>query len=614
MRLSDEIMRRPAQQARKPKVDIRLPLVRDGALPPLRSSQHALRDELSVSEIVHAATGVANRPGAFLIGGGDPLRRSDLLEVLQELTRIRPAALGLYSAGRGVTTAVVQRLQAAGVQRMQIPFHCARQDGHDWLVAQTGALKTAHRAIRACVAVGMPVTAETIITRPTMLHLAETVDVLTRLGVRALRARRVTADETGLVEFVPLSARLELLEKSLEQAATIALERRAILTLHDLPLCVAPRLRPLFAPPDCEIVVLPDGSVQSRADTELGCALCPGLPHCAGAPPDYVSRFGWEELINPLSAAARISESVTDQQRIPTSAPMAFTWRGPHRLRCEACAQTEHEQSIAQPPYESTRVVRARLVEAARYRPSVLRLVGADLLAHPQAAALLYDAVRLFTHVEVAGEASAIVDYTDLDLRRLKELRRIDVALFGPDAATHDAHCGIPGAFAATLRGIERVRGQTQIPVGAYALLHDARWVPAFAEGWSRGGFPGAPRFRLSPRGSSLEELVQCARVLPPGPARTALLAVLPQCLVEPDGLASERNGESAAAMSPTTAQQRIHSGRSLPYQPCGSDPIGAFEMCHQDVGTCARIGCAGTAVGWQSRARSQQWSSSNSI
>ena len=169
------------------------------------------------------------------------------------------------------------------------------------------------------------------------------------------------------------------------------------------------------------------------------------------------------------------------------------------------------------PPPESTRVVRARLVEAARYRPSVLRLVGADLLAHPQAALLIYDAVRLFPHVEVAGEASAVVDWSDLDLRRLKDLRRLDVALYGPDAATHDAHCGIPGAFAAMLRGVERVRAETTIAVGAYAIVHEARWIPAFAAAWSSGDLPGAPRFRLSARGSSVEELVQCAQALPPG-------------------------------------------------------------------------------------------------
>src|SRR5205823_5281 len=172
---------------------------------------------------------------------------------------------------------------------------------------------------------------------------------------------------------------------------------------------------------------------------------------------------------------------VAAQQDTRPSGTMLFAWRGPRRVRCDACAD---EQPSAGP--ESTRVVRARLVDAARYRPAVLRLVGAELLAHPAAAALLYDAVRLFPRVACAGEASAVVRWTDVDLRRLKELQRVDVALYGPDAASHDAHCGIPGSFAATLRGVERLR-EHAIAVDAYAIVHDARSVPLFAGAWSRG-------------------------------------------------------------------------------------------------------------------------------
>ena len=150
------------------------------------------------------------------------------------------------------------------------------------------------------------------------------------------------------------------------------------------------------------------------------------------------------------------------------------------------------------PDASSTRVVRARLVDAARYRPAVLRLAGAELLAHPAAAALLYDAVRLFPRVACAGEASAVVRWTDVDLRRLKELQRVDVALYGPDAASHDAHCGIPGSFAATLRGVERLR-EHAIAVDAYAIVHDARSVPLFAGAWSRGSSVCMKTSRSSP-------------------------------------------------------------------------------------------------------------------
>jgi hypothetical protein len=243
------------------------------------------------------------------------------------------------------------------------------------------------------------------------------------------------------------------------------------------------------------------------------------------------------------------------------------------------------------------------LVDAARHRPAVLRLVGAELLAHPSAAALLYDAVRLFPRVECAGEASAVVGWTDVDMRRLKELHRIDVALYGPDATSHDAHCGIPGSFAATLRGVDRLREQTSIAVGAYAIVHDARSVRLFADAWSRGELPGTPRFRLAARGSSLDELVECARGLPPGATRSALLAVLPHCLREEDGV----DGASVDSAEPVGSQFGVAFGRRVECVPCGSDPVGAFASCH-DGNACAVIGCPGTALGWQRNARAERW------
>ncbi len=604
MRSNDERTQHPARQARKPEVDLRLTLVAGGPVLPWRADASAGRNELPSSEIIRAAQAVGTRPGAFLIGGGDPLRRSDARELLTELARLRPGNLGVHTLGEGLTTAVAKRLRSVGVQRVQIPFHCARQDAHDWLVGQAGALKTAHRAIRACLDADLPVAADIVLTRPTMPHLAETVEVLARVGVRAMCVRRLTASDAKGPEFVPLSPRLELLEESLEEAAAAALQRRVRLILRDLPLCAAPRLRPLFATPGSEVWVMQDGTATTRAEAGTGCANCPGSPQCAGAPADYVARFGWEELIDPQATAVRLRESVEDQQAVRTSEPMVFTWRGPHRVRCEACAEGTDDRTKAPQPHESTRAVRARMVQAARFRPSVLRLVGADLLAHPQAALLIYDAVRLFPQVEVAGEASAVVDWSDLDLRRVKDLRRIDVAFYGPDAPTHDAHCGIPGAFSATLRAVENLRKQAKVPVGAYAILHDTRPVAAFAEAWSRGDLPGEPRFRLSARGASLDELLHSARALPPGPTRAALMAVLPQCLCEQEGL----GGEHRSSVNEPAPQQSVQFGRSVPYRPCGSDPIGAFETCRDGAEPCATPGCPGTAVGWQSSVRSKRW------
>ena len=138
-------------------IDLRVSLVRGPARLPWRAGTADARDELPASDVLRAARAAAGRPGAFLVGGGDPLRRADLSTLLHDLSGLRPENVGLSTAGAGVTSAAIDRLRSAGVQRLTVPFHCARRDAHDWLVGQPGALRTALRAIRTCVDAGMPV-------------------------------------------------------------------------------------------------------------------------------------------------------------------------------------------------------------------------------------------------------------------------------------------------------------------------------------------------------------------------------------------------------------------------------------------------------------------------
>ncbi len=428
---SEKRGRGPASSASPRRIDLRLSLVRGSARLPWRGGAET-GDDLPASEILRVAGAVAGRPGAFLIGGGDPLRRADLQALLRDLAALRPDDLGLCTTGAGLTSAVIARLRSHGVQRLSIPFHCARRDAHDWLVGQPGALRAALHAIRTAVDAGMPVEAEVVVTRPTMPHLAETIDVLLRAGVRTISVRRLTTLDADARELIVLAPRLSLLGDDLERAATIALQRRARLVIRDFPVCVAPRLQRLFARTDAEIWLTSEGVVDARTAPGPGCPSCPGAPRCAGAPSDYVARFGWEELADPAPITERVRENVAAQQNVRPSGTMVLAWRGPRRVRCDECADGGSATGGLQPTGpESTRVVRARLVEAARFRPAVLRLVGAEILAHPHAGALLYDAVRLFPHVECAGEGSAVVKWSELDLRRLKDLRRVDVALYG---------------------------------------------------------------------------------------------------------------------------------------------------------------------------------------
>ncbi|MBX3025693.1 hypothetical protein KF840_12370 [bacterium] len=602
MRRPDESPLRARAAGRTPRIDLLLALIRREGTLPWRVDRAV--DERPASEVLAAAQASSAQPGTLVLLGGDPLGRADIWELLAATAALRADGVDLWTSGQSLSAATVPRLRAAGVRRVHIPFHCARQDAHDWLVGQASALKAAHRAIRACVEGELPVVAEVVLTRPTAAHLAETIEVLARLGVRAVSVRRLTQADAPGPQFVTLSPRLALLEPSLEHAAAVALERRVRLVLRELPLCAAPRLRPLLAPPGSERWIGADDTPAAPAAGAPGCPSCPGAPYCAGAPLDYTQRFGWEEFLGRDDTAARIAESVAAQRAGAPSPPMVFDWEAPARLACASCGDAPAGAGAAP---ESTRAVRARMVAAARHRPTALRVVGADVLAHPEAAKLLYDAVRLFPRVEVAGEASAVAEWSDVDLRRLRDVQRFDVALYGPDAAAHDAHCGIAGGFAATIRAAQRLRAKANLRVGAYAILHDASPVAAYAAAWADGQLPGEPRFRLAASGGSLDELVDAARALPAGRTRQALLAVLPRCLTAAAGLAADAVSADAAA----APQQRMQFGKSVPYAPGGSDPLGPFAPCPAGGRGCGIAGCPGLAIGWHSTARSQRWGSS---
>src|SRR3954465_2000140 len=117
MRTNDETPRRTGQRPRTGTVvDLRLPLVRSGATLSWRHEPTAVRHDLPLAEILHTAAAVSV-PGAFLLTGGDPLRRTDLWELLTELARLRPAQLGLCTSGLGLTKTLAQRLRGVGVQR-----------------------------------------------------------------------------------------------------------------------------------------------------------------------------------------------------------------------------------------------------------------------------------------------------------------------------------------------------------------------------------------------------------------------------------------------------------------------------------------------------------------
>lgn len=590
-------------------------------------------EDPTLAQVVAAAAPHLDADG-WLLGGGEPTLRPDLPALVGALADAGAPRLGLITDGLllanpGVAAALVAR----GLKRVRIRLHSSQADAHDWLEGQRGGWRRAVKAVRACAAAGLETEIACTITRPTVPHLEETVELFARLGVKGVFFRRPVA--RGSEHDIGVAPRWAELGPHLEAAVQTGVRRGMRMIVHGFPTCMSPALAPYFLPVGSVVHALPVEApwpfLRPRVEAPTsapGCPRCPGPPACAGPGIDYVERFGRDEVDSldaprsnpgkvpptPLAGgdvrppprdgrvpptrvefpqiAARLpslgGDPLVMYARQPVGSMLRFVFVAPSRV---GVPHLGDRPGPAAP--ETTRRARIRLVKAAQHGVKRLRIASAGSLAHPEAGALLREATRLeFDIIEVAGEASALDDMTDIQLRRLRGLTRLDVALYGPDADTHDAVMGRPGAFDATMRGLDRLG--TLVPnirIGAYAILDGPAHLRAFAEAWDFGDLPGDPQFRLSPGGGDLDALAAAAAELSEGPARDAIASVLPVALLPRSGV---RPAEQA-----TAAWGDLPSALAAP---SGSDRFGCYTYRPPSADEAVVDACPGYAAGWRSK------------
>jgi len=615
-------------------------LLRRASTPPDPLADPALEALLALAQ--RASTDVP-----LWLTGGEPCLRADLPTLV---ARLREAGfrVGLVSDGQSLSRpGALEALREAGLERLRLALHSSRADAHDWLVGKPGACRAVLRTARRGLEAGFTVELAATLTRPTAPHLAEWVQLVARLGAHGAHLTRWTIPTPGHSDAILLSPRLALLEDTLEAAAAAAVAFKLPLTMWELPHCAAPRLRSLHG--RRELLLPADAAFAGFAGPEHSrslCGACSTHPDCPGAPSDYLERFGAAEFMSeqpreraggvatavpPDSAAPVVADSELAEP-VPPPAPRAgrspatrvrfgreqaarstlqgdpiggvppgpvpavvrLGWGSAGRAACPSCGD-------AGQPGRSARDNRRLLVLAAQQGSRALRIASADAFSHPEARSLLPDATQLsFERVEVAGEAGALAGWRDDELAKLKRFQRVRAALYGPDARAHDQHMGCEGAFDATLQGLARLGQKARVEVGCYGVLHDHADVSGYAEAWQAGRLPGAPAFRLSAAGGSLRELANAAAALPEGPARAALAAVLPACLLpRTEAVAGAEAAGSAigrlpAVLAGVVAPAVAEAGEA----PSGSDPLGEFLPCRCGPELAAR--CPGRAVGWE--------------
>lgn len=335
------------------------------------------------------------------VGGGEPTLRADLPALLQGLgDRLQGLATDGWALGRPQTVA---HLQAAGLGAVRIPFHSANAAAHDWLAGTPGAWKRAWQALRTCVAAGLAVDAEVVLTRPTLLHLDDTLGLLARLELNAIVVRPLDGETP---DYPAVAARQGLTRVPLERAVAIARDAGRSVFLEGFPAC--------------GVGVLDDLRVRGRPLPGQPCGQCPGPPDCHGVPHAYLAAFGWQDVPAPATRADVVTVAIR--------------------------------------PDEETRTVRHRLVQAAATGAPILRLLG---LERPQGPELLAEALALsFDRVEACGLLHSVAAWSPRDRLRLRGLARLDGLWLGADGESHDAAAGTPGAWDAAWGLLAEVAAQ----------------------------------------------------------------------------------------------------------------------------------------------------------
>ncbi len=306
--------------------------------------------------------------GTPVLGGGEPTLGSDLPDLVAAVSEAIGSQWVLATDGLALTQpGPLASLAQRGLTTLRVRLVSARPDAHDWFYGRPGATKAAVRALRTAAAAGITTQIEVPLIRPTVDHLAETLEVAARVSASAVLAVHYDPGRFPRDEQVTLTPRLGLLEQPLTDTAAAALRLGVTFAVADLPQCFLPE-----GVAACRVR-------QSRPTPATPCGPdCPGAPTCVGVPEVYRSLFGSSEL--------------------PAGPPT----------------------DLAEDDFSGTsRQIRMRLVRHGEHATH-LRVTAID---HPDAAALLREALRLgFARVEVAADLAPLAAFSDDELHRLRRL------------------------------------------------------------------------------------------------------------------------------------------------------------------------------------------------
>jgi radical SAM protein len=130
-------------------------------------------DELTDAAAADLLKDVAELGSMLVLTGGDPLKRSDIFELIQHGRGLGVSISITPSITPSLSEQTVFRLRKLGVAAMGVSLDGPTAAVHDTLRGIDGTFELTMRALRWAAAAGLPVQINTTVTRATRPHLAE---------------------------------------------------------------------------------------------------------------------------------------------------------------------------------------------------------------------------------------------------------------------------------------------------------------------------------------------------------------------------------------------------------------------------------------------------------
>ena len=271
---------------------------------------------LSTAAVVDALRrGRALAYDAVSFSGGEPTIRSDLLGLVRAARSLGYSDIKVQSNGLLFAHGPnIDRIVAAGANRFHVSIHTPDASAYDALVRREGAYASMVAGVDALVARRVRFTADVILNTDTYRKLPDAVRWLHARGVRSVDLWFVSLTDGNRDNVASMPRMTETLPQVHEALAFARTHDMHARSLH-IPRCllgddVAHAWDPAAGG---VMVVTPDATFTLESSKLAGhthVPACDGCVHrvvCAGVRPDYLERFGDEEIARARGQGAQIA-------------------------------------------------------------------------------------------------------------------------------------------------------------------------------------------------------------------------------------------------------------------------------------------------------------------